>query len=445
MRKTVPLLPLMVMIILMSLHSGLLLTAQDTSGGAVQFRFYPEEKFKIISRSDLRHHVNDAYKGLIAREVRGIFEREPHPRSDGGFTVEGRYYILEDLYRSSLGIARGLQEVQETAFTLYPDGRYGMAIPAPAPEGRRFSTSGEPLPAVPRSLSAAESVPYPLLRSFPRFPRDPVAPGESWIAESERILVTPGSSKTTRIPLLCEYTYTGTGQYQGETVDIIQAKYAVRYRRGEDPRGDRNLQQVTGSHDVTLYVGPKGPLFMRDNMFEDLQFVDGGSYREKGFILTFYKGIRGMDRTRVAENLKRRIEEGIEGENLTEEEKESIEVTEREEGVSLNLADLLFVPDQANLLPGEEAKLEAMARILKSIEDRNFLVVGHTAPFRDEAFRKKLSTDRAKAIVDALSARGIPAGRFLYEGRGAREQIAPNDTPENQRKNRRVEIIILED
>ena len=36
-------------------------------------------------------------------------------------------------------------------------------------------------------------------------------------------------------------------------------------------------------------------------------------------------------------------------------------------------------------------------------------------------------------------------GRFIYEGKGAREPVASNDTEEGRVQNRRVEIIILED
>jgi flagellar motor protein MotB len=47
--------------------------------------------------------------------------------------------------------------------------------------------------------------------------------------------------------------------------------------------------------------------------------------------------------------------------------------------------------------------------------------------------------------VDFLVSRGIRAARFLYEGRGGTEPVAPSDTEENMAKNRRVEVLILED
>jgi len=70
--------------------------------------------------------------------------------------------------------------------------------------------------------------------------------------------------------------------------------------------------------------------------------------------------------------------------------------------------------------------------------------VGHTADVGNPVGQKKLSLERAKAIVDALVRMGIPQDRFLYEGRGAEEPVAPNTDEANRARNRRVEITILE-
>ncbi len=427
-------------ILLPALFLALLLPlpAAAQESGAVRFSFRPEKKFKIITRSDTRFWTDGSYQGLLAREVRGLYERADYPESAGGVQVQGTYYVLEDLYRSALGTARMLDQRYEAGFIIHPDGRYQFEDSGTYTAGTSQGT-GRAGPA------GGNSGLYPRMRSFPRFPSDPVAPGESWTATSTRILESPENGRLTRIPILCEYTYAGTGTYQGQTVRTIQAQYAVRYRRGEDRRGDPDLSRVSGSHRLAIYVGENGPLFMRDQMEEQMSFTNGGSYREKGFILTFFKGIRGMDRPRVVEDVKRDIENGLQNGKLTREERDSLEVTEKKEGVAVNMSDLHFVPDKAQLLPEEKAKLDTMASILKGIPDRNFLVAGHTAPFGTRAGRQQLSEERAKAIVDAMVQRGIPAGRFLFEGRGSTEQIAPNDTPENRRKNRRVEIIILED
>ncbi len=56
----------------------------------------------------------------------------------------------------------------------------------------------------------------------------------------------------------------------------------------------------------------------------------------------------------------------------------------------------------------------------------------------------ELSIERAKKIVDELSARNISAGRFIYKGWGGTKPAGDNNTDEGRRRNRRVEITILE-
>jgi len=113
-------------------------------------------------------------------------------------------------------------------------------------------------------------------------------------------------------------------------------------------------------------------------------------------------------------------------------------------GVKLTIDNLKFIADQAVLLPGEDRRLAGIVELLSSAGDRTLLVVGHTAAVGSTDSQDKLSVDRALAIVQKLKANGIPASRLLYEGRGGRDPVAPNDTEANKAKNRRVEILILD-
>jgi outer membrane protein OmpA-like peptidoglycan-associated protein len=116
-----------------------------------------------------------------------------------------------------------------------------------------------------------------------------------------------------------------------------------------------------------------------------------------------------------------------------------------DQGVALSLHAIRFLPDQAVVKPEERSRLQAVAKALSKVPDRSFLVVGHTARAGTVEGQERLSVERARAIVDYLVESGLEAARFLYEGRGARDPIAPNSTEEGRALNRRVEIIILED
>jgi OOP family OmpA-OmpF porin len=72
-------------------------------------------------------------------------------------------------------------------------------------------------------------------------------------------------------------------------------------------------------------------------------------------------------------------------------------------------------------------------------------IEGHASAEGDAKRNKKLSDDRAKAVVDHLVKKeGVDAARMVGKGWGIEKPIAPNDTEENREKNRRVEFLVIE-
>ncbi len=121
-----------------------------------------------------------------------------------------------------------------------------------------------------------------------------------------------------------------------------------------------------------------------------------------------------------------------------------ISVDNTEAGIRLTIQNLQFKADSAELLPGEEKRLDQIAEILKLADGAQFLIEGHTASTGYEAGELKLSKERADSIAKALSARGIVSDRFICKGSGGKKPIASNETAEGKALNRRVEITILE-
>ena len=68
-------------------------------------------------------------------------------------------------------------------------------------------------------------------------------------------------------------------------------------------------------------------------------------------------------------------------------------------------------------------------------------VEGHTDNTGTVDGNKKLSEDRAKAVADALTKKGINKTRLATKGWGQERPIADNRTDEGKTKNRRVEIV----
>ena len=137
---------------------------------------------------------------------------------------------------------------------------------------------------------------------------------------------------------------------------------------------------------------------------------------------------------------RREIADSIDTESIAD-----ANVRSDEEGVTISFENIQFAPDSAELLPGEIQKVEWLAEILSRYPDRDILITGHTALAGTEAGRQTLSEERAETVGRLLIEMGARTReRIVYRGMGAREPIADNDTETGRRRNRRVEITILE-
>ena len=148
----------------------------------------------------------------------------------------------------------------------------------------------------------------------------------------------------------------------------------------------------------------------------------------------------------TTEKLKQQIEDhqAKQSEKQTEKTVAPISVDNTDAGIRLTIQNLQFKADSAELLPGEEKRLDQIAEILKLADGAQFLIEGHTASTGYEAGEMKLSKERADSVAAALTKRGIGSERFICKGSGGKKPIAPNNTTEGKALNRRVEITILD-
>ena len=94
-------------------------------------------------------------------------------------------------------------------------------------------------------------------------------------------------------------------------------------------------------------------------------------------------------------------------------------------------------------MPADYKTIYALAKILVKNKDKMVLITGHTADAGTSTEQMALSFERARAVADALVDQRVNGKQLMIDGKGASEPVAPNDTPENKAKNRRVEIKIL--
>jgi chemotaxis protein MotB len=133
-----------------------------------------------------------------------------------------------------------------------------------------------------------------------------------------------------------------------------------------------------------------------------------------------------------------------------------VTVLQVEGGYGLRLNDtVLFDSGSATIKPEGRELLLKMAKDIQSGAYRRIQVRGHTDSDRvvkadtKERFphgNLELSAARAVAVAALLTEEaGVPSQKVEVAGYGPNEPVAPNDGPENKRKNRRVEIFVLEE
>lgn len=103
---------------------------------------------------------------------------------------------------------------------------------------------------------------------------------------------------------------------------------------------------------------------------------------------------------------------------------------------------VLFAFGSADLRPDAEPALQAAADLLRRHPDAAVEVAGHTDAVGPAEFNRALSQQRAAAVVAWLVAHGIPRSQLRPVGYGATRPVAANDTDDERRRNRRVELTV---
>ncbi|MDB5506464.1 MAG: OmpA family protein [Devosia sp.] len=106
--------------------------------------------------------------------------------------------------------------------------------------------------------------------------------------------------------------------------------------------------------------------------------------------------------------------------------------------------EILFRSGSAELADTSGAALDELAADLAKCPDVLVYVEGHTDADGAEDLNLTLSVMRAEAVVDALVLRGVDATRLYAAGYGESLPLAPNDTAEGKRLNRRIAFTLSE-
>jgi outer membrane protein OmpA-like peptidoglycan-associated protein len=123
---------------------------------------------------------------------------------------------------------------------------------------------------------------------------------------------------------------------------------------------------------------------------------------------------------------------------------ENLQLRETESGVVVTLGDVLFASGQAQLVEGGRSSLEEVVDLLQTEPDKKIRVEGHTDSSGGAESNLQLSEQRANAVRDALISLGVSSDRISASGMGQDFPIASNEDEEGRARNRRVDVILLD-
>ncbi len=102
-----------------------------------------------------------------------------------------------------------------------------------------------------------------------------------------------------------------------------------------------------------------------------------------------------------------------------------------------------FQTASAEISPDSQDLIEQLSEVAQGCPG-SFGVDGHTDSTGSAVLNRNLSLARAQAVVAALTAAGVEAGRLTARGFGPDQPIADNSTAAGRAQNRRIEIEVID-
>jgi outer membrane protein OmpA-like peptidoglycan-associated protein len=204
----------------------------------------------------------------------------------------------------------------------------------------------------------------------------------------------------------------------GEKLIVTQGK-VFNSKSGEPV--DARLSLVSLSNDSTLYEfrsdGKTGEFMM---LYPDKSF--SGLYVEKeGYLPKIYN---------------------VDRDNLKNQKDLMVSLVPIAPGEEFVFENIFFDLDQDALKPESSSSLKRLLAFMVENPKVAITIIGHTDNQGNPQYNENLSLRRAESVKRFLLEKGIAEDRVATEGKGDREPIRPNDTPENKALNRRVTISI---
>lgn len=114
-----------------------------------------------------------------------------------------------------------------------------------------------------------------------------------------------------------------------------------------------------------------------------------------------------------------------------------------EANAAIVLKNIFFDVNRYELKPESQVELDNVVKLMTDNPTLKIQINGHTDNVGKTADNLTLSNNRAKAVVDYITSKGINGKRLSFEGFGDKMPLADNATEEGRARNRRTELKII--
>lgn len=392
------------------MNAGRMLAWRLQKGDRIEIRKQSEQKIKI--------NKNPVQRYVYHRIFLDVAEKDPRL----GYKMQG-VFRSQFRYENEQKMPYKEEEAYESEFYIHPLGKYDV-------EGRRYMPNVRSIPSFHDTRDPAFESP------------DKLTSGDTWLKTASEYM---NLGTLLKIPLKVKYEYRGSESVNTTAGIKDLHKLVVNFQINREFTSHERLngapRKMFGFASAVFFWDPSEgmPYYSKEN-YSVLMVFDSGSTQEyKIKSRTYYKKIKPVstdENEKLASSLKAVIKD------LPSNKDATVSQDENRQEIRIDLPDVLFEFDSAELTDDSEEVLDKLMSVLKK-HKRHILVRGHTDNTGDSRYNQKLSEQRAKSVVEYMvSEHDLPAERTSYEGKGSSMPKADNSTKEGRRKNRRVELVI---
>jgi flagellar motor protein MotB len=281
------------------------------------------------------------------------------------------------------------------------------------------------------------------VQGLPSFPRGALKPGDTW-QENASIsldLANFGIAEPVTLTTPVSYKLVEISEIEGLSYYHITAVWSPIWIPDAKTAKASKIERISGLSSMDLYWDNKAGSPKKADFVEELQY----RFTEKSSLLLTrttkedFETATDIVREKMIEDLNKQIET---------QKVANVEVKQTDEGIVLSIENIQFEAESAVLSDTEKKKIDGIGKLLSGLASRKLSIVGHAANIAgsDEKELLTLSAGRAKAVADYLVEAGFrTADSVVSSGMGGSKPLADNATPEGRSKNRRVEIVIMDE